>query len=178
MIAVITGSPRKNGNSSAMADSFIRAAESRGQEVRRFDTAFMDLQGCQACDCCWDADTPCIYNDDFNEAAEAILDADAIVLVTPVYWYTFPAQIKNMIDRWYSLCRGTQDFKGKKCMLMACCEEDTMSTFDGMKFSFEKTIALLHGDITAELLIPDVNKAGDINKTGALERAAALADLL
>ncbi len=40
-IAVLTGSPRKKGNSFAMTDAFIRAAESRGHSVTRFDTALL-----------------------------------------------------------------------------------------------------------------------------------------
>ena len=36
-ITVITGSPRKNGNTFAMVDSFIKAAKDKGHEVVRFD---------------------------------------------------------------------------------------------------------------------------------------------
>lgn len=39
-ITVITGSPRKQGNSFAMTDAFIRSAEQRGHTVQRFDAAF------------------------------------------------------------------------------------------------------------------------------------------
>lgn len=38
-IVVITGSPRKDGNSFAMTDAFIRAAEEKGHSVTRFDAA-------------------------------------------------------------------------------------------------------------------------------------------
>ena len=42
-IVVITGSPRKNGNSFAMTDAFIRAAEDRGHTVTRFDAAMKNV---------------------------------------------------------------------------------------------------------------------------------------
>ena len=42
-IVVITGSPRKNGNSFAMTDTFIRAAEAKGHTVTRFDAAMKKL---------------------------------------------------------------------------------------------------------------------------------------
>lgn len=48
-IVVITGSPRKNGNSFAMTDAFIKTAESKGHTVTRFDAAVMNLGGCHAC---------------------------------------------------------------------------------------------------------------------------------
>ena len=44
-IVVITGSPRKNGNSFAMTEAFIHEAEQRGHSVRRFDAAFLKIGG-------------------------------------------------------------------------------------------------------------------------------------
>ena len=49
-IVVITGSPRKNGNSFAMTDSFIQAAEAKGHTVTRFDAAMMKIGCCHACE--------------------------------------------------------------------------------------------------------------------------------
>lgn len=52
-ITVITGSPRKNGNTFAMVDAFIKAAESKGHEVARFDAALMNIGGCRDCCTCF-----------------------------------------------------------------------------------------------------------------------------
>ena len=52
-IVVITGSPRKNGNSLAMTDAFIKAAEAKGHSVVRFDTSFMKIGFCHACETCY-----------------------------------------------------------------------------------------------------------------------------
>lgn len=52
-IVVITGSPRKGGNSFAMTDAFISAAESRGHTVKRFDAAMMKIGSCHACETCF-----------------------------------------------------------------------------------------------------------------------------
>ena len=49
-IVVITGSPRKHGNSFAMTDAFIKAAEAKGHTVTRFDAAFKKVGGCHACE--------------------------------------------------------------------------------------------------------------------------------
>lgn len=48
-ITVITGSPRKHGNSFAMTETFIKEAEHCGHEIKRFDAAFMKIGGCHAC---------------------------------------------------------------------------------------------------------------------------------
>ena len=83
-IVVITGSPRKDGNSFAMTDAFIKAAESKGHSVVRFDAAMMNLGGCHACETCFKTGKACSFDDDFNIIAPEILDADAVVLTMPV----------------------------------------------------------------------------------------------
>ncbi len=93
-IVVITGSPRKNGNSFAMTDAFIQAAEAKGHTVTRFDAAMMKVGGCHACETCFKTGKACSFDDDFNRIAPAILEADALVFTMPVYWYSIPAQIK------------------------------------------------------------------------------------
>ena len=47
-ITVITGSPRKHGNSLAMTDAFIKEAEKCGHTIRRFDAVSMNIRGCHA----------------------------------------------------------------------------------------------------------------------------------
>ena len=123
-IVVITGSPRKNGNSFAMTDSFIQAAEAKGHTVTRFDAAMMKIGGCHACETCFKTGKACSFDDDFNIIAPAILEADVLVFTIPVYWYSIPAQIKGVIDRIYSLVVGGKDIAGKECALIACCEEE------------------------------------------------------
>ena len=86
-VLVITGSPRKNGNSFAMTESFIRAAEAKGHTVTRFDAAMMQVGGCRACETCYKAGKPCFFDDDFNRIAPAVLEADVLVFTMPVYWY-------------------------------------------------------------------------------------------
>lgn len=97
-IVVITGSLRKNGNSFAMTDAFIKAAESKGHTIARFDAALRNVGGCHACETCFQTGKACSFNDDFNTIAPAILEADAVVFTTPVYWYSLPAQIKGVLN--------------------------------------------------------------------------------
>ncbi|MDE6309843.1 MAG: flavodoxin family protein, partial [Muribaculaceae bacterium] len=96
-ITVITGSPRKHGNTFAMVDSFIKAAESKGHDVVRFDAAMMKIGGCHACMTCFKTGKACSLDDDFNIIAPHSLEADAVVFAMPVYWYSIPAQIKSVI---------------------------------------------------------------------------------
>lgn len=175
-VVVITGSPRKNGNSFAMTESFIKAAQEKGHSVTRFDAAMMEIGGCHACETCFSTGKACTFDDDFNKIAPAILEADALVFTMPVYWYSIPAQIKGVIDRIYSLVVGGKDISGKECALIACCEEEDLSVLDGVRIPMERTAALNKWIMVGEVLVPGVLKPGDIQKTNGCEQAAALAE--
>lgn len=175
-IVVITGSPRKTGNSFAMTDAFIKATEAKGHTVTRFDAAMMNVGGCHACETCFKSGKACSFDDDFNKIAPAILEADAVVFTMPVYWYSIPAQIKGVIDKLYSFCVAGKDIAGKECALIACCEEDDLTVLDGVRIPIERSAALLKWQMVGEVLVPGVLNTGDIEKTDGCQQAAALAD--
>ena len=175
-IVVITGSPRRGGNSFAMTDAFVAAAEARGHSVQRFDAALMKIGGCRACETCYSTGKACTFDDDFNTIAPAILEADAVVYSMPLYWYSIPAQIKGVIDRIYSLVVGGKEVAGKKFGLIACCEEEDAAMLDGIRIALQRTTALLKWETVGEVLVPGVLKVGDIAKTDGCAQAAALAE--
>ena len=134
------------------------------------------------------------FDDDFNTIAPAILEADAVVFSMPVYWYSIPAQIKGVIDRLFSFVVGGKDIAGKECAVIACCEEDDMSVFDGVRVPIERSAALT-GTLSAAMsskatfAAVDVHViqkkfcysmadalVGDIAKTDGCKQAAALAE--
>lgn len=177
-IVVITGSPRKNGNSFAMTDAFIKAAEEKGHTITRFDAAMKKVGGCHACETCFSTGKACTFDDDFNVIAPVILEADVIVFTMPVYWYSIPAQIKGVIDRIFSLVVGGKDIAGKECALITCCEEDDMSVMDGVRIPIERMAALNKWKMVGEVLIPGVLDPGDIVRTDGCKKAADLVDAI
>ena len=96
----------------------------------------------------------------------------------PVYWYSLPAQIKSVLDKMYAFCVAGKEIEGKECALIACCEEEDLSVFDGVRIPVERSAALLKWHMAGEVLIPGVLNAGDIEKTDGCRQAAALADKL
>ena len=174
-IVVITGSPRRNGNSFAMTDAFIQAAKANGHEVTRFDAAMKSVGGCRACETCFKSGKACSFDDDFNTIAPAILEADAVVFTMPVYWYSIPAQLKGVIDKLFSFVVGGKDISGKECAMVVCCEEEDLSVMDGVRVPLERSAALMKWKMVGEVLIPGVLNAGDIDKTDGCKQAAALA---
>lgn len=175
-ITIITGSPRKGGNTFAMVDAFIKAAEAKGHEVVRFDVAMMKIGGCHACMTCFKTGRACSFDDDFNTIAPHILDADAVVYAMPVYWYSIPSQIKGVIDRVFSLVVGGKAVAGKKCGIITCCEEHDATVMDGVTMPLKRTFHLLKWDFVGEVCIPGVYNVGDIQNTDGCTQAAALAE--
>lgn len=175
-IVVVTGSPRKNGNSFAMTQAFIQEAQAKGHTAIRFDAAMRNVGGCHACETCFQTGKACSFDDDFNEIAPEILEADGVVFTMPVYWYSIPAQIKGVIDRLYSFVVGGRDIAGKEWGLIACCEEEDGTVLDGVRIPLERSAALLKWRLVGQVLVPGVLNTGDIQKTDGCRQAAALAD--
>lgn len=149
-----------------------------GGRVERpyFDAALKNVGGCRACETCFKTGKACSFDDDFNTIAPAILEADAVIFSMPVYWYSIPAQVKGVIDRLFSFVVGGKDIAGKECAVIACCEEDDMSVFDGVRIPIERSAALMKWKMVGEVLVPGVLNVGDIAKTDGCKQAAALAE--
>lgn len=164
-LVVLTASYRKNGNSAKLADLLVSDLERKGCEVRRFDTAFLKLTECHHCDRCYQTGKACVFDDDFNPIADAIDKAGALVFVTPLYWYSWPSSIKNVIDRFYALYCGGHLFKGKKAALIAVCgdkrEEDP---YQGLVYSFDKSINLMKGQVVDHFLFFDMDEKDALKK--------------
>ncbi len=170
-ILVITGSPRKGGNSALLADAFIRGAQNAGHIVVRFDAGRKQIKGCIACNKCYSKGDACVFKDDFNELAPVLEMSDMVVFVTPLYWFTFPVQIKAFIDKMYALIVGERTLKGKESMLLVCAETDDMTDFEGIVRPYELMTRYLKWTDKGILLVPEVNNVGDILQTDALATA-------
>lgn len=175
-ILVITGSPRKNGNSQSMADEFIRGAQEHGHTIERFDAAYKTIAGCVACDRCWSNGNACAVNDDWQEFSQKLERADIVVFAYPLYWSTMPAQLKAAIDRLYSYCSPNtiRPLTGKKTILLLCGEclgqeifTDTLHVHEGINGYFE-------WENIGAICIDGVFEKGKIKETDGLERAYQL----
>lgn len=175
-IVIINGSPRKRGNTARMIESFKARAEEGGSTVVVFDAATAVIGGCRACDTCFESGRACTYDDDFNVIAPDILEADGVVIACPTYWYSFPGQIKNAIDKLYSFCVGRRDVAKKKCGLICCCEEDELDVMDGISKPLDRIAALLEWEVVGKVLVPGVLEEGAVERTDGRDRAAALAE--
>ncbi len=96
-VLILSGSPRKNGNSDILCDEFMKGAVEAGNAVEKIRVSEKNIGYCRACYACKNG--PCAIKDDMTEVLQKMIDADVIVLASPVYFYSIDAQLKALIDR-------------------------------------------------------------------------------
>ena len=101
-ILVITGSPRKGGNTDALVERFAAGALAAGHEVEIINLREKKIGYCVNCNYCRDNKADCVFDDDARKIVQKALDCDVMVLATPVYFYNVTAQMKTMIDRFFA----------------------------------------------------------------------------
>ena len=100
-VLVVTGSPRVGGNSDTLAEAFIEGAKSAGCEVRRIDAGRAKIAGCLGCNYCFSHEGVCVQQDDMQQFYPDLHWADVLVYATPLYCFTYPAQLKAFQDRMF-----------------------------------------------------------------------------
>lgn len=98
-ILILSGSPRKEGNSDLLCDEFMRGAIESGNKVEKIRVAEKKIGFCHACYYCRKNNGVCAIKDDMADVLQKMIDADVIVLASPVYFYSIDAQLKALIDR-------------------------------------------------------------------------------
>lgn len=99
-ILAINGSPRKNGNTRVLLETALRPLEEMGAETEIFQIGGKIVHGCTACGKCREVlDRQChIKNEAINACIEKMLEADAIILGSPVYFADVTTEMKALID--------------------------------------------------------------------------------
>jgi multimeric flavodoxin WrbA len=135
-VIAFSSSPRKEGNSETLAAEVLRGAAAAGAwtELVRLNT--LTIRPCQACDACRKLKR-CRIEDDMQPLYAKLLEADAIVLATPIYYWGISAQLKGFIDRWYAIDQeGLREPLAGKPLLLICAHADgDPHTADGAVFS-------------------------------------------
>lgn len=121
-ILILSGSPRKNGNSDILCDEFARGAVEAGNIVEKVFLRDKKIGYCNACYYCRNNDGVCAIKDDMTLILERMHWADVIVLASPVYFYSIDAQMKTVIDR--TLAQWTKLKNKEFYYIMTCADED------------------------------------------------------
>jgi len=97
-VLILSGSPRKNGNSDMLCNEFMRGAAEAGHQVEKIRVQEKKIGYCMGCYACVEKGE-CAIKDDMADILQKMIDADVLVLASPVYFYSIDAQLKALIDR-------------------------------------------------------------------------------
>jgi multimeric flavodoxin WrbA len=171
-VLILKGSPREKGNSAVLADQAAAGAMEAGALVESIYLHGLDIRACDACELC--SDGACVIEDDMQPLYPKLAAADAILLASPIYWFTITAQLKLCIDRWY----GFQGHKWKEVshkqygMILTYGDKDlyTSGAINAIH-TYETMCRFLKSDI-AGIVHGSLDAVGDVEKHPELMQEA------
>lgn len=171
-IVILSGSPRKNGNTEKLISAFKEGASSAGNTVTVFHTAHMKIKGCTGCEFCLTHEGNCALSDDMEIILKAMDECDVIVWASPIYYFSFTAQLKAVIDRTYPFINKDK----KQAGLMLTFAYDTADTATGAIAIYEGILQYYEWEDAFRLLVPSVEHLGDIDGRIELDLARKLGE--
>lgn len=160
-VLILSGSPRKGGNSDILCDEFMKGTVEAGNDVEKIRVADKKVGYCKACYYCTAHNGECVIKDDMAEILQKMIDSDVIVLASPVYFYSIDAQLKAVIDR--TVARWLEVHDKEFYYIATCADKENESV--------ETTFACFRG--YADCVEGAVEK-GLIYGTGAYEKGEIL----
>jgi multimeric flavodoxin WrbA len=174
-ILILTSSPRLKGNSTALAEQLEAGAKQSGAEVKTFDLAKMDIHPCTACDACLTYDeVHCDTEDDMQQIYPELQAADTVVFASPIYWFTFNAQMKLCMDRMYAFeNKRPHPMQGKKIAALFVYGDDDVikSGVDNAIHTIRDAFRYTRSEIV-DIIHASADKPGDILKNEAVMQEA------
>lgn len=167
-ILIISSSPRKGGNSDLLCDEFMKGAKSVGHQVEKIRLSDQHINYCRGCGVCNDTHV-CLQKDDMPELLDKVLQANVIVMATPVYFYTLCAQMKTFIDR---TVPRYLDIRNKEFYFILSAAENDQDAMSRTVECFRGFLDCLE-EVEEKGIIYGIGawKMGDINNNPAMKKA-------
>lgn len=171
----IMGSPRIGGNTDLLLDEALRGARERGADIEKITVDKLKITPCKEYYGCL-KDGNCVIRDDMDAVYPKLLGADAVIIASPIFFYTISAQLMPLISRCQSFWARryvlkSMDIPVKKGVFIAVGATRGAKLFDGPKLTMHYFFQAINAEYTDELLIRGVDKKGEIR-----EHPTALAD--
>ena len=170
-VLILSGSPRKGGNSDILCDEFLRGAREAGHQVEKVRPTEKKIAPCLGCYYCASHGGECVRRDDMADLLQQMIDADVIVLASPVYFYSINAQLKAVIDRFYA--NNEVLMGGTKAVLITAMADTEMDSALAANEMFRQMTGYLGWENAGVLNARNAPTAADLSGDD-LERAYAL----
>lgn len=168
-VLIICASPRRGGNSEALAEAFAKGALEAGNQVETVYLREKQYAFCKGCLACQKLGH-CVIKDDAVQIAEKMHDAQVLVFATPVYYYSVSGQLKTMLDRANPLY--DTDYAFTQAYLLAAAAEDEPETVEGAEKAVQGWVdCFARCRLAGTIFAGGVNDVGDIVGHPALEEA-------
>lgn len=168
-VLILSGSPRKGGNSDILCGEFARGAVDAGNETETIRVAEKKIGYCRACYYCSSHNGECAVKDDMAEVLQKMIDADVLVLASPVYFYSIDAQLKALIDR--TVARWTE-VKNKEFYYIVTCADEEKASAETTLACFRGYADCVEGAVEKGVIYgTGVYQKGEINSSPALRQA-------
>ena len=181
-ILIILGGGRKKGNTAQLADAFMKGAMEAGHKTELISLNQLQVNGCIGCNACRYG-KPCVQKDDFNSLVPKILEADLLVLASPLYFWTISSKIKAFIERFYCIAQEDDNppfgryekYPVHDCALLMTSADDFFWTFEQAVSYYQFTMVNYIGFRNKGMLLAggcgDTNGNPCIDKTDHLREA-------
>ncbi len=173
-IAVLSGSPRIDGNTARLTEALIEGAKTAGKEVTPFRVAGLRIGGCRGCGYCFKSQGVCVQKDDMPPILDALRQADALVLASPVYYFGLTAQLKLVIDRFFALLKVGMPVK-RAALLLTCGDASEAAAASSVSM-FRQICAYQKWEEARVIIAPGLHAPGDIDGRTELEQARHLGE--
>ena len=160
------GSPRKNGNTDVLVSRILDGARDNGANTEKIVLDDLKILECNGCHACWKGKHICSKYDDMNDLYPKIIDSDAIVFGTPVYWFGPTAIMKCFMDRFvYFNCPvNRKKIRNKVAVIAVPFEDTTHETAELVVDFFARSFEYLEMRMVDKILVPGVTKRGEVRK--------------
>ena len=174
-IMIPNGSPRKNGNTSALVEAFAKGAEEAGHTVTIFHLDSMEIHGCKGCfgghssRAC-----PCVQQDGMAQIYPVAKQAEVIVLASPLYYWNMSGQLRTAVDRLFALEEGDGNLlrgNGRSSALLMAAEG---TGFDDVLRYYDNLMEHLRWKNLGHVLAGGNGDVGDIQGKPELKQAYEL----
>ena len=171
-ILILSGSPRKGGNTDLLVEAFVKGASPKHQ-VEVISVHDYKINPCIGCNSCFTReDYKCCQKDDMQIVYDKMAKAEMLVIASPVYFYGLSAQLKAVIDRFHNPIRDT--FHIHKMALLLVGAASLPELFNSILAQYELCLKFFKLEDMGRVLVRGAKDKGDVKNGDALKLAQEL----
>lgn len=173
-IIILVGSVRRGGNTELLAKSFADGA-GMNREVEIISVADYHIRPCIGCNYCYASENnSCVQKDDMEIIYAKLMQADTVIIASPVYFYGLSAQLKALIDRLHTPLRN--EFHIRKLGLLLAGAADLPDLFDPIILQYRMILRFFRLEDAGMVLVPGVKDKGDVLSTDGIAKAREMGE--